>query len=160
MRMLSSYIKCMLLLKPIRLRTRQISQYASAASQELSAPKAVSTTPPKGLNFYISTLQTCASVDQLHKLHAEILKTHFSRNVFLLTRLAHAYLKFGCLNIGKDLLSASSRTHLCFFGMRGSNVMQGKVVTESQSIFITRWFEVDTNRTPSRLHLCCPLALG
>lgn len=101
MRMLSSYIKCMLLLKPICLRTRQISQYASAASQELSAPKAVSTTPPKGLNFYISTLQTCASVDQLHKLHAEILKTHFSRNVFLLTRLAHAYLKFGCLNIGE-----------------------------------------------------------
>ncbi|CAI9260471.1 unnamed protein product [Lactuca saligna] len=91
----------MLLLKPIRLRTRQISQYASAASQELSAPKAVSTTPPKGLNFYISTLQTRASVDQLHKLHAEILKTHFSRNVFLLTRLAHAYPKFGCLHIGE-----------------------------------------------------------
>ncbi|KAI3764045.1 hypothetical protein L2E82_14045 [Cichorium intybus] len=81
--------------------SRQIFQNASVGSPELSTPKAVSTIPPKGLNFYISRLQTCDSVDQLHQLHAAILKTHASQNVFLLTRLAHAYLKFGCPTVGE-----------------------------------------------------------
>ncbi|KAI3764049.1 hypothetical protein L2E82_14049 [Cichorium intybus] len=88
-------------LNPICLRSRQIFQNASVGSPELSTPKAVSTIPPKGLNFYISRLQTCDSVDQLHQLHAAILKTHASQNVFLLTRLAHAYLKFGCPTVGE-----------------------------------------------------------
>ncbi|KAI3764040.1 hypothetical protein L2E82_14040 [Cichorium intybus] len=88
-------------LNPICLRSRQIFQNASVGSPELSTPKVVSTIPPKGLNFYISRLQTCDSVDQLHQLHAAILKTHASQNVFLLTRLAHAYLKFGCPTVGE-----------------------------------------------------------
>ncbi|KAL4586438.1 hypothetical protein LXL04_011074 [Taraxacum kok-saghyz] len=72
------------------------------ASQELlTTPKAVSTIPQKGLNFYISRIQTCVSLSQLHQLHAQTLKTHVSQNVFLLTRLAHAYLKFGCTTIGE-----------------------------------------------------------
>ncbi|KAI3764041.1 hypothetical protein L2E82_14041 [Cichorium intybus] len=99
--MLSGYTKCMQFLNPICLRSRQIFQNASVGSPELSTPKAVSTIPPKGLNFYISRLQTCESVDQLHQLHAAILKTHASQNVFLLTRLAHAYLKFGCPTVGE-----------------------------------------------------------
>ncbi|KAI3744196.1 hypothetical protein L1987_57272 [Smallanthus sonchifolius] len=59
---------------------------------------------PKGLNFYVSRLQTCVSIDQLHQLHAQILKTHVSNSVFLLTRLAHAYLKFGSPTAGKRFI--------------------------------------------------------
>lgn len=63
--------------------------------------KAISTMPPKGLNFYISRLQTCVSIYQLRQLHAQILKTRVSQNVFLLTRVAHTYLKFGCPSVGE-----------------------------------------------------------
>ncbi|KAL8268788.1 hypothetical protein R6Q59_002586 [Mikania micrantha] len=61
-------------------------------------------TMTKPLNFYISSLQTCISVDHLHQLHAQILNSYFSNSVFLLTRLAHAYLKFGCPTVGQRFI--------------------------------------------------------
>ncbi|KAJ0444940.1 putative tetratricopeptide-like helical domain superfamily, DYW domain-containing protein [Helianthus annuus] len=60
---------------------------------------------PKGLNFYISMLQSCISINQLHQLHAQILKTHLSHNLFLLTRVAHTYLKFGYPTVGQTFIT-------------------------------------------------------
>ncbi|KAK9051215.1 hypothetical protein SSX86_027841 [Deinandra increscens subsp. villosa] len=60
---------------------------------------------PKGLTFYISKLQTCASTRQLLQLHAQIITTHVSDSVFLLTRLAHAYLKFGYPTVGQRFIT-------------------------------------------------------
>ncbi|KAM0000167.1 putative tetratricopeptide-like helical domain superfamily, DYW domain-containing protein [Helianthus debilis subsp. tardiflorus] len=60
---------------------------------------------PKGLNFYISMLQSCISINQLRQLHAQILKTHLSHNLFLLTRVAHTYLKFGYPTVGQTFIT-------------------------------------------------------
>ncbi|XP_071707896.1 pentatricopeptide repeat-containing protein At5g66520-like [Rutidosis leptorrhynchoides] len=65
---------------------------------------------PQGLNFYITALKTCVSIHHLHQLHAHILKTHVSKNVFLLTRLAHAYLNLNHPNIGQIFVTSIIKT--------------------------------------------------
>ncbi|KAF8398065.1 hypothetical protein HHK36_016992 [Tetracentron sinense] len=61
--------------------------------------------PPKGIQNLLSQLKNCVSVDHLRRLHCKIFKTQFSKDVFLLTRLAHAYLKFGNLVPAKRILT-------------------------------------------------------
>ncbi|KAK1425470.1 hypothetical protein QVD17_20822 [Tagetes erecta] len=67
-------------------------------------------TTPKGLHFYISKLQKCISINHLHQLHAQILKTHLSQNIFLLTRLAHTYLKFNHPSIAHKFILTIIKT--------------------------------------------------
>ncbi|XP_068669833.1 putative pentatricopeptide repeat-containing protein At3g13770, mitochondrial [Aristolochia californica] len=64
----------------------------------------VSTTT-ESLSNLISSLNTCISSIHLRCFHAKILKTRYSADVFLLTRLAHAYLRSNELSSATRILT-------------------------------------------------------
>ncbi|KAL6008415.1 hypothetical protein ACLOJK_033925 [Asimina triloba] len=53
----------------------------------------------------ISQLDRCTSIFNLRPLHATILKTQFLRDPFLLTRVAHAYIRFNHLSPSEQILT-------------------------------------------------------
>ncbi|XP_058105842.1 pentatricopeptide repeat-containing protein At1g08070, chloroplastic-like [Magnolia sinica] len=67
-------------------------------------PRIPSSKPPTFQNL-ISQLNSCISTVNLRPLHAKILKTQFSKDHFLLTRIAHAYIRLNDLPPAKRILT-------------------------------------------------------
>eukprot|EP00268_Persea_americana_P016162 TRINITY_DN17657_c1_g1_i4.p1 TRINITY_DN17657_c1_g1~~TRINITY_DN17657_c1_g1_i4.p1 ORF type:complete len:211 (+),score=22.55 TRINITY_DN17657_c1_g1_i4:81-713(+) len=78
------------------------SQSKSQNSKTLILPHKPS---PQTLQHLLSQLNRCSSIDHLRRFHAKIIKTQFSRDPFLLTRLAHAYLRSRSLAPAERILT-------------------------------------------------------
>ncbi|KAM7522735.1 hypothetical protein LguiA_012637 [Lonicera macranthoides] len=83
------------------------TSYPHNKHHPLQPTNAHSKNPPpfKSLHHLLSQLkQHSLSIHHLRQFHSQILKTEFKNNVFLLTRLAHAYLKLNRNHSAKTIL--------------------------------------------------------
>ncbi|KAM7528330.1 hypothetical protein LguiB_031740 [Lonicera macranthoides] len=83
------------------------TSYPHNKHHHLQPTNAHSKNPPpfKSLHHLLSQLkQHSLSIHHLRQFHSQILKTQFKNNVFLLTRLAHAYLKLNRNQSAKTIL--------------------------------------------------------
>ncbi|CAK9168568.1 unnamed protein product [Ilex paraguariensis] len=86
----------------------QSSKFHTSSQHKLLQTTYTPTKPtppnPKGLHNLLFHLKQCLSFNDLRQLHANIFKSHFFNNVFLLTRLAHAYLNLDHIHFAVIIL--------------------------------------------------------